>query len=646
MRIIDLLRKDSIEIGANAVNKERAIDILIDLHEKCSVISDKEKFRKEIFKRENASTTALPNGIAIPHAKSDSVKKTSLSAITLKKGIDFSSPDKKPTKLIFMIAATNDADTHLEVLSKLMTLLVDNVFCNKLINAKDCEEFLRLIDEKESERFTEQSTVTPSVHKAFYDVLAVTACPTGIAHTFMAAESLEKKAKEMGVSIKVETNGSAGAKNILTDEEIENCKGIIVAADREVNTARFDNKRVLFTKVADGIHKPEVLINNIIEEKSPIFHTGNTSKEEKVTRSDNAGQRIYRHLMNGVSNMLPFVIGGGIMIAISFLIDTILSMPQDGAFGTHTEASQFFNSIGSIAFSFMMPVLSGFIAMSIGDRPGLAVGFVGGMLATTGSTFLLPLGDSNSISGFLGALAAGFLSGYIVLLIKRIFSFLPKSMEGIKPVLIYPLLGIILIGVIMCALNPYVGMLNNLLFNALNRMNTASRVLLGAVLGGMMAIDMGGPFNKAAYVFGTASLATGGYNIMASVMIGGMVPPLAIALCATIFKNKFSEKDRKSAMVNYVMGLCFITEGAIPFAAADPIRVIPSCIIGSSIAGALSMVFDCSLMAPHGGIFVFPVVTNALQYFIALAVGTISGAVILGLVKKSETEKKVVKNYG
>ena len=540
-----------------------------------------------------------------------------------------------------MIAATKDGDTHLEVLSRLTVLLMNEDFRKELLEAKSKDEFLSIIDKYETAKYGDEGLNIPEAPKGC-KLLAVTACPTGIAHTFMAAEALEKKAAEMGVTIKVETNGSGGAKNVLTSKEIDECDAIIVAADKNVETARFNGKKVLFTKVANGINKTQELIEKALSGDVPVYHHDGEVKKADSDEKESIGRQIYKHLMNGVSHMLPFVIGGGIMIALAFLIDTIAGAPADSTFGTYTAAASFFKNIGGVAFNFMLPVLAGYIAMSIADRPGLVVGFVGGSIATLGSTFAAPAGDGAAVSGFLGALIAGFVGGYIVVLLKKAASVLPKSLEGIKPVFIYPLFGTIAIGAFMCLINPAVGWLNTALNKGLESMGSGSMILLGAVLAGMMAIDMGGPFNKAAYVFGSGMLAaatTASFEIMAAVMIGGMVPPIAIALCATFFKRKFSPDERKSALVNYIMGLCFITEGAIPFAAADPLRVIPSCVAGSAVAGALSALFHCQLRAPHGGVFVFPVVENVLGYIAALLIGSLVTMVLLAVLKKNKVEK-------
>lgn len=649
MRIIDLLKKESIIPGAQVASKEEAISTLIDLHEKAGNLIDKEEYRRGILSREEEGTTAVGEGIAIPHAKSAAVRQAGLTAITVAEGVDYQAPDGKPSNILFMIAAPVDGDLHLEVLSRLMTLLMDMDLRESLLKASSPEEFLEAIDNKERERYPEEAqkketdrsrSSMETAETEGYQILAVTACPTGIAHTYMAAEALEKKAKEMGYNLKAETNGSGGAKNVLTSEEIKSAKGIIIAADKNVDMARFDGKPVYKTNVSAGINKPEELIEKIVKDQAPILHYNGTKTSETGTDGEEGvGRQIYKHLMNGVSYMLPFVIGGGIMIALAFLIDTIAGAPRDADFGTYTAAAAFFKTIGGVAFNFMMPVLAGYIAKSIADRPGLAVGFVGGSIATLGSTFANVGGDTAAVSGFLGALIAGFVGGFIVLLLKKIFSFLPESLESMLPVLILPLFGTILMGAFMCFINPAVGALNTAITNGLNSMGSASQILLGCLLAGMMAIDMGGPFNKAAYVFGTAAIASGGFNIMAAVMIGGMVPPIAIALATTFFKHKFTAEERKAGVVNYIMGLCFITEGAIPFAASDPLRVIPSCVVGSAVAGGISMAMGCTLRAPHGGIFVFPVVGNVGGYLLALVAGAIVGMILLAVLKKTKTDQ-------
>ncbi len=653
MKISELLKKEAIELGAKPVSKEEAIDIMAGLHEKAGNISDINEYKRGIWEREKQSSTAIGEGIAIPHAKNKAVKKPALAAMTVPCGVDFDSLDSRPVRLLFMIAAPEGGgNVHLEVLSRLSMLLMDEKFKEELMSAPDKDGFLAVIDRMEAEKFGKpeknsapydnngSDAEADGQGKQQYRILAVTACPTGIAHTFMAAEALEKAGKEMGISIKVETNGSGGAKNILTDEEIKSCDGIIVAADKNVITDRFDGKPVLFTKVSDGIHKPKELINKIINKEADIYSEGRdvrTAKYEKQSTDSNA---VYKHLMNGVSHMLPFVIGGGIMIALAFLVDDYKLDPSN--FGMNTPVATFFKTVGNAMFGFMLPILAAYIAASIADRPGLAVGFAGGVLAMNGTNFLaLADGKTDGISGgFLAALFAGFLAGYIVKLLQIITEKLPKSLDGIRPMLIYPLIGVLLIGLVMCFVNPVMGWINTGIGNWLKSLGGSSKLLLGAVVGGMMSIDMGGPFNKAAYVFGTASLALENYDVMAAVMVGGMVPPIAIAISTSLFKSKWSDEDRRSGPVNYIMGLCFISEGAIPYAAKDPIRVIPSCIIGSAVAGALSMAFNCTLRAPHGGIFVFPVVGNALWYIGALAIGSIVGALILGVIKKRVVPEK------
>ena len=638
MRISDLLKATTVKTGVQISSRDEAIDMLIDLHEKAGNLKDKAQYKEDILAREAAGTTAIGDGIAIPHAKSEAVKAAGLAAVTVPEGVDYKAPDGNPSNLVFMIAAPVDGDLHLEVLSRLMTLLMDTELREELLKATTAEAFIKAIDDKEKERYPEESkeaAATENTAQSGYNILAVTACPTGIAHTYMAAEALEKKAREMGYSLKAETNGSGGAKNVLTPEEIKAADGIIIAADKNVEMVRFDGKRVCKTNVSAGINKPEELINMIVEGKAPVYHyEGEKTTSTESIGGEGIGHKIYKHLMNGVSYMLPFVIGGGILIALAFLIDTIAGAPRDGNFGTYTQAAAFFKTIGDAAFNFMLPVLAGYIARSIADRPGLAVGFVGGYIATIGCTFANIGGDASAVSGFIGALIAGFVAGFIVLLLKKIFSFLPSSLESMMPVLIIPLLGVFLIGAFMCLINPVVGALNTAISDGLNSMGSMSQILLGCLLGGMMAIDMGGPFNKAAYVFGTAAIASGGFNIMAAVMIGGMVPPIAIALATTFFKNKFTDEERNAGVVNYIMGLCFITEGAIPFAASDPVRVIPSCIAGSAIAGGISMAMGCTLRAPHGGIFVFPVVGNVGGYLLALVVGSLVGMLLLGILKK------------
>ena len=643
MRIVDLLSKDSILLNASPKNKAEAIDLLVDLQVKGGKITDRETYKQGILAREENGSTAVGEGIAIPHAKNAAVKAPSLAAMTVPDGVDYEALDDEPSNLLFMIAAPSDGgDVHLEVLSRLMVILMDEDFRAKLLAAKSKEAFLQVIDEMEREKYPDEPQEAPKAAPEAdgrIKVLAVTACPTGIAHTYMAAEALEKAGKKLGISIKVETNGSGGAKNILTKEEIEQCDGIIVAADKNVEMARFDGKKVWKTKVSDGIKIPEELIQKIESGDVPVYHhAGGAGESQDSGDNESFGRKMYKHLMNGVSNMLPFTIAGGIFIAIAFLIDTIAGAPQDSNFGTYTAAAAFFKTIGGYAFNFMVPILAAYIGKSIADRPGFLVGLVGGYLATTGSTFAAISGDVPS--GFLGALLAGFAGGFLMLGVEKLCDHMPKALNGIKPVLIYPLVGLGMIAIVMCAVNPFMGMINTGLSNLLNSMGSSSKILLGCVLGGMMSIDMGGPFNKAAYVFGTAALdpasglGTTGQMIMASVMVGGMVPPLIIALSTTFFKNRWSKTDRSAGIVNYIMGLSFITEGAIPFAAADPGHVLPSCIIGSAIAGALSALFGCTSPAPHGGAWVTPIIGNGLMWLLAAAVGSIVGALILSLWKR------------
>ena len=636
MRITDLLKKDSILLNQKLDSKADAIDLLAGLHEKAGNLNDLAVYKEAILAREAQGSTAVGDGIAIPHAKSDAVKCPGLTAVTVPDGVDYEALDGKPSNLLFMIAAPVDGDLHLEVLSRLMTMLMDADFRAELLKAQSAEEFLAVIDKKETEKYPDEAkNEAVSEKKDGFRVLAVTACPTGIAHNYMAAESLEQAGKKMGIPVKVETNGSGGAKNVLTKKEIEEADGIIIAADKNVEMARFDGKKLISVPVSDGIKKPEELINRVLSDKTSVYHYSGSSVGESDT-GEGAGRKIYKHLMNGVSNMLPFVVAGGIFIAIAFLIDTLMGAPQDANFGTATPVAAFFKTIGGAAFNFMVPILAAFIGRSIADRPGFLVGLVGGYLATTGATFAAVGGDVPS--GFLGALFAGFVGGYLMLGLERLCDKLPRALEGIKPVLIYPLVGLGMIAVIMCAVNPIMGMLNTGVTNILNSMGGTSKVLLGIVLGAMMSIDMGGPFNKAAYVFGTAAITSGNYDIMAAVMIGGMVPPIAIALATTFFKNRFTIQERKSGPVNYIMGLSFITEGAIPYAASDPLRVIPSCMVGAGIAGGLSMLFNCTLMAPHGGIFVFAVVGNWPYYLLSLAIGSVVSCLMLGLLKKKVTE--------
>ena len=633
MRISDLLSKESISLGLKLDSKTEAIDALVALQEKAGNLSDAEKYRADILAREAQGSTAVGDGVAIPHAKSEAVKKPGLAAVTVPEGVDYEALDGKTSNLLFMIAAPNDGDFHLEVLSRLMILLMDADFRKTLLDAKTADEFISAINAAESAKYDSKVSTSDTTS---YKILAVTACPTGIAHTYMAAEALEKAGKEMGISLKAETNGSGGAKNVLTAKEIEEAEAIIIAADKSVEMSRFDGKKLISAKVSDGIKKPKELIEKALSDSAPVYHHSCSKQSETADSGDSFGRSIYKHLMNGVSNMLPFVVGGGIFIAIAFLIDTLLGAPQDSGFGTNTPVAAFFKTIGGVAFNFMIPILAGYIGKSIADRPGLLVGFVGGYLATTGATFANVGGDIPS--GFLGALFAGFVGGYLMLGLRKICDKLPKSLEGIKPVLIYPLVGLGLIAVIMCAVNPIMGYINTGLTNFLNSMGGTSKILLGVVLGAMMSIDMGGPFNKAAYVFGTAAITSGNYDIMAAVMIGGMVPPIAIALATTFFKSRFTKEERKNGPVNYIMGLSFITEGAIPYAASDPLRVIPSCMIGAGVAGGLSMFFNCTLMAPHGGIFVFAVVGNWPMYLLSLVIGSVVGMLMLALLKKKVNE--------
>ncbi|PWE83262.1 MULTISPECIES: PTS fructose transporter subunit IIABC [Agathobacter] len=642
MTIRDLLAAESINLNGTPAGKTEALNQCIDLMAKSGKIADVEKYRKGVFAREEEGTTGIGMGIAIPHCKSDAVTKAGLAAMVVKDGVEFESLDGTPAKIIFLIAAPNTEDNvHLQVLSKLSVMLMDEQFTNSLINAGSVDEFLNIIDsaekaKDEKEAAKEAKAKEPvEVKKDDVFIVAVTACPTGIAHTYMAAEAIEKKAKELGYQVKVETRGSGGAKNVLTDDEIAKAAGVIVACDTNVPTDRFDGKKVIECQVSDGINKAEELIKRIAAGDAPVFKASGKKEasHSSVGGKESVGHQIYKHLMNGVSHMLPFVVGGGILIAIAFLIDgfsvDLNSLPADqrANFGTITQAAALFKGIGGTAFGFMLPILAGFIAMSIADRPGLAVGFVGGSIAANGT------------SGFLGALVAGFVAGYIVLLLKKVFSKLPESLDGMKPVLLYPLLGIFLVGVIMqFVVEPPIGALNTAINNGLNGLNGASAVVLGVLLGGMMSVDMGGPVNKAAYVFGTASIAAGNYNIMAAVMIGGMVPPIAIALATIFFKNKFTAEERKAGPTNFIMGLSFITEGAIPFAASDPLHVLPACVVGSAVAGGLSMAFGCTLMAPHGGIFVVPTIGNPLMYLVALVIGSFIACGLLGLLKKKVSE--------
>lgn len=637
MRITDLLDKRSISLTSAPKSKEEALNEAIALMAESGKINDTEGYRRQVFAREEESTTGVGEGIAIPHGKCAAVNRPGLAAMVIKDGVDFESLDGEPVTLLFLIAAPDTKDNvHLDVLSKLSMMLMDEEFTKNLRNASTAEEFLEIIDKADEEKKSVDERLS-DINKADdsrVKILAVTSCPTGIAHTYMAAEGLEKAAKAKNCYIKVETRGSGGAKNVLTDKDIEEADFIIIAADAKVPMERFDGKKLIERQVSDGINKADELIDLAIKGEAPVYKSGVRSdgEVEKTTAKKGIGHKIYTQLMNGVSHMLPFVVGGGILIAISFLIDGFavdinsLSAAERSSFGSITDAARLFNEIGNVAFKFMLPVLAGFIAMAIGDRPALAVGFVGGMMAANGT------------SGFLGALVAGFAAGYIVLLLVKLCSKLPDALEKIAPVLIYPVVGILVMGLLMkFAVEPVMGYINTAMNNGLKSMGSGSRIVLGLVLGGMMAIDMGGPFNKAAYVFGTASIASGNYDMMASVMIGGMVPPCAIALATIIFKNKFSKQERQSGPTNLIMGLAFITEGAIPYAAADPFRVIPACVVGSGVAGALSMAFKCTLMAPHGGIFVVPVMGNKFMYLLALVIGTAVSTVLLGILKKKQT---------
>ena len=635
MRITDLLDKNSINLNASPQNKKEALDQAVELMARSGKINDVEAYRKQVYAREEESTTGVGEGIAIPHGKCSAVNAPGLSAMVIKDGVDFDSLDGEPVNILFLIAAPDTEDNvHMDVLSKLSVLLMDEEFVDSLKKAKDVDEFLSLIDKADKEEKSIDERLQNTGKSDRVSILAVTSCPTGIAHTYMAAEGLEKAARKAGCAIKIETRGSGGAKNVLSEEEIKEADCIIVAADAKVPMERFNGKKVIECQVSDGINKADKLIERALKGDAPEYKSDVKNSDSDSTRQKSgAGHRIYTQLMNGVSHMLPFVVGGGILIAIAFLIDGLcvdmasLSEAERANFGTITPVAALFKGIGGAAFGFMLPVLAGFIAMAIGDRPALALGFVGGYIAANGK------------SGFLGALVAGFLAGYVVVLLRKICDKLPEALEKIAPVLIYPVVGILIIGLGMTFIvEPVMGGINTGLNNFLGGMGSTSRLLLGFILAAMMAIDMGGPFNKAAYVFGTASIAAGNYDIMAAVMIGGMVPPCAIALSTLMFKNRYTKEERDAGPTNFIMGLAFITEGAIPYAAADPLRVIPSCIIGSGIAGAVSMLFKCTLMAPHGGIFVFPVVGNALYYVLALVVGTIVSTLLLGMLKKKITE--------
>lgn len=635
MRITELLDKRSISLTGAPANKSEALDQVVELMAKSGKINDIEAYRKQVYAREEESTTGIGEGIAIPHGKCDAVSKPGLAAMVVKDGVDFDALDGEPVTLIFLIAAPNTEDNvHLDVLSKLSVLMMDEEFSDNLRKAQSVEEFLEIIDKADEEKadIDDRLTNTGNAELGGVKILAVTSCPTGIAHTYMAAEGIEKAAKERNCFVKIETRGSGGAKNVLTEKDIQEADCIIVAADAQVPMERFDGKRVIACQVSDGISKAGELLDRAIAKDAPIYHAASGAGTAAPTagKGGGAGHQIYTQLMNGVSHMLPFVVGGGILIAIAFLIDGLcvdmnsLSVAERANFGTITPVAAWFKNLGGIAFGFMLPVLAGFIAMAIGDRPALALGFVGGMMAANGK------------SGFLGALVAGFLAGYTIVLLRKLCDKLPEFLEKIAPVLIYPLVGILIMGLIMFfVVEPVMGGINTALNNGLTGMGGTSKVILGLILGGMMAIDMGGPFNKAAYVFGTAAIAAGNYDIMAAVMIGGMTPPCAIALATLFFKKKFTKEERESGPTNFIMGLAFITEGAIPYAASDPLHVLPACIAGSGVAGALSMLFNCTLMAPHGGIFVFPVVGNPFMYVAALIIGTLISTVLLGVLKKN-----------
>lgn len=639
MRITDLLNPNGIQLRAAPADKAAAIDLLADLQDRAGNITDKAAYKKEIWTREELDSTAVENGVAVPHARCAAVKRAGLAAMTVPAGVDYGAEDGEPSTLFFMIAAPEGGgEVHMEMLSHLMVMLMDEEFCQKLLDADSVDRFLSLIDAQERVKFPEEAPAEEKKPDGSLRVLAITACPTGIAHTYMAAEALEKKGRELGIGVKAETQGSGGAKNILTREEIAACDGIIIAADKNVDLARFDGRPLLRVPVSDGINRPQELIEKIVSGQAPIYHHEGGAVVEDAG-NEGLGRRLYKHLMNGVSHMLPFVIGGGIIMALSFLLDG--SAAGTAAFGSSWALPAFFNKVGNIAFGFMVPILAAFIAQSIADRPGLMVGFVGGSLAATGATFAYFADPTVPIvpAGFLGGLLAGFVGGWFMKMLRKLCDKMPQSLEGLKPILIYPVVGLLFIGAFMCIVNPFVGLLNEALTNGLNSMGGSSAILLGALVAGMQATDMGGPINKAAYVFGTASIAMaeGGFSpVMAAVMAGGMVPPIAIALATIFFKDRFTENERKSGPVNFIMGLSFITEGAIPFAASDPLHVIPSCVVGSAVAGALSMAFGCASPAPHGGLFVFPVMHNPLGYAAAIAIGSVAGMFMLGLLKKKK----------
>ena len=635
MRLIELFSRQATAINVKAANKAQVIDKLVDLQVTHGNITDKAAYKKAIYAREEEFSTYVGNGIVVPHAKTDVVTRPSLALVRLAEPILYNEDDDDKSDFFVMIAAPMNGSLHVDILARMMTLLADEDFVEKLRKAGSEEELLALIDQAEQANFGSKSFTEEKIGANGYKVLAVTACPTGIAHTYMAAENLQKAGLNLGIPIKVETNGSDGAKNVLTAEEIAACDGIVIAADKNVEMDRFDGKPVVITRVADGIHKPEELIKKVTEGKAPVYHAKNADGGSEAVAKQGFGSSLYKHLMNGVSHMLPFVVGGGILIALAFLLDDYSINPAN--FGSNLPVAKFFKDVGGVAFGFMLPILAAFIAMSIADRPGLVVGFVGGALAASGDSFQSLLGKADPVSGgFLAALLAGFIGGYFVLFLKKITEKMPKAMNGIRPMLIYPLVGTLFIGAFMYAINPVMGAINTWISDLLNSMGGSSKILLGIVLGGMMSVDMGGPINKAAYVFGVAALGSQQYDVMAAVMVGGMVPPIVIALSTTFFPRKWTAEERNNGFVNYIMGLCFISEGAIPYAAGDPLRVIPSCIVGSAIAGGLSMAFDCTLMAPHGGVFVFPTVGQPLLYIVALLVGSVVGALILSLLKKNK----------
>ena len=634
MKITDLLSTSAIKLNGVAHSKEEVINQMVDLMANNGNIINKEEYKRVVMEREKEGTTGIGEGIAIPHGKTDAVSKPGLSAMVIPNGVNFDSLDGQPAKLIFLIAAPNTKDNvHLDVLSRLSTLLMDTEFRKELLNAETPAEFMLCIDRAERMKLKETKQESNG-----YEILAITACPTGIAHTYMAAEALEKMGAQLGHKVKVETHGSSGVKNKFTKEEIKNAKAVIIAADTKIDLSRFDGKKLVKAKVADGINKPQELIEHVLSSEAKTYHSANKNSQEEDNEKEGVGTRIYKHLMNGVTHMLPFVVGGGILIALAFLFDDYSIDPSN--FGMNTPLAAFFKTVGGAAFNVMLYILAGYIAMSIADRPGLAVGFVGGILAVQGTTFA-SLTDSTVVlvsSGFLGALIAGFVGGYIVLLLKKICSYLPESIEGIKTILLYPVFGIMLMGAFMLLINPYVGAINTAINNYLSSMSTANKILLGAILGGMMAIDLGGPVNKAAYTFGTGMLASGQYEIMAAVMAGGMVPPLAVALLATFFPKKIAKKDKQAAYVNYIMGLSFISEGAIPFASADPLRTIPAFVAGSAVTGALSMVFNCTLMAPHGGIFVIATVGHPIWYLVSIIIGSLVSMAVMAMLKNNLPE--------